>query len=215
VNTSKKLTDEWLLSYAAGALTEGHSIMVASHMAYHEDLQQSVADAEAIGGALIDELDPSEVPGDMLERLLERLDESLAREVQPINGKSHIAPQPLIDYLGCDLDKLKWRLMGPGIRHVRLWSGPNDERLWLLRARGGVATPEHGHNGDEWTLVLKGAYTAAETHFTVGDMETADQEVVHQPVMDKDEECICLVLTTGLIQFKSPIARMLQPIIGL
>lgn len=215
MNTSKTLTDEWLLSYAAGTLTEGHSIMVASHIAYHEDLQQSVADAEAIGGALMDELDPAEVPGDMLERLLERLDESPAREVQPINGDSHIAPQPLIDYLGCDLDNLKWRLMGPGMSNVRLWTGPNDERLWLLRARGGIAVPEHGHNGDEWTLVLKGAYKAAETDFTIGDMETADQEIVHQPVIREDEECICLVLTTGLIKFKSPIARMMQPLIGL
>jgi putative transcriptional regulator len=215
VNTSKKLTDEWLLSYAAGALTEGHAVMVASHIAYHEDLQQSVADAEAIGGALMDELDPAVVPGDMLERVLGRLDESPAREIRPLNGSSHIAPQPLIDYLGCDLDKLKWRLMGPGMSNVRLWKGSNDECLWLLRARGGVAVPEHGHNGDEWTLVLKGAYTAAEQHFVAGDMETADQEVIHQPVMDEDAECICLVLTNGLIRFKSPIARMLQPFIGL
>jgi len=215
VNTGKKLTDEWLLSYAAGALTEGHSVMVASHLAYHEDLQQSVEDAEAIGGALMDRLDPAAVPGDMLERVLEQLEETPVQAVQRSSGKSHIAPEPLVDYLGCDLDELKWRLMGPGMSNVRLWTGPNDERLWLLRARGGIVVPAHGHNGDEWTLVLKGAYTAAETHFAAGDIETADQDIVHQPEMDEDEECICLVLTTGLIRFKSPIARMLQPLIGL
>jgi len=215
VNTSKKLTDDWLLSYAAGALTEGHSVMVATHLAYHEDLQQTVVDAEAIGGALIDELDPAGIPADMLERVLGRIDTDPVQEVTTGNKVSSIAPRPLVDYLGCDVDKLKWRFMGPGMSNVRLWTGPNDERLWLLRARGGVATPEHGHNGDEWTLVLKGAYTAAEQHFSIGDMETADEEIVHQPVMDEDEECICLVLTTGLIRFKSPIARMLQPLIGL
>lgn len=215
MNTSKKLTDDWLLSYAAGALTEGHSVMVATHLAYHEDLQQTVADAEAIGGALIDELDPAGIPADMLERVLGRIDTDPVQEVTTGNKVSSIAPRSLVDYLGCDVDKLNWRFMGPGMSNVRLWTGPNDERLWLLRARGGVATPEHGHNGDEWTLVLKGAYTAAEQHFSIGDMETADEEIVHQPIMDEDEECICLVLTTGLIRFKSPIARMLQPLIGL
>ena len=215
MNTSKKLTDDWLLSYAAGALTEGHSVMVATHLAYHEDLQQTVADAEAIGGALIDELDPAGIPADMLERVLGRIDTDPVQEVTTGNKVSSIAPRSLVDYLGCDVDKLNWRFMGPGMSNVRLWTGPNDERLWLLRARGGVATPEHGHIGDEWTLVLKGAYTAAEQHFSIGDMETADEEIVHQPIMDEDEECICLVLTTGLIRFKSPIARMLQPLIGL
>lgn len=215
MSASKKLPEEWLLSYAAGSLTEGHSVMVASHLAYHDDLQQAVADAEAIGGALLDKLEPGDVGSDMFDRILARVAQDPVPEVPAINGRSAVAPQPLLDYLGCDLDKLKWRIMGPGMSNVRLWTGPNDERLWLLRARGGIATPEHGHNGDEWTLVLKGAYTAVEQHFAVGDLETADEAIVHQPVMDEKEECICLVLTTGLIRFKSPVARMLQPIIGL
>ena len=216
MNTNTKITDDWLLSYAAGALTEGHSVMVASHLAYHDDLRRKVADAEAIGGALIEDLEPASVPANMLERVLEQVDKNNGmRQKRAVGNGSGIAPRPLIDYLGCDVDKLKWRMMGPGMRNVRLWTGPNDERLWLLRARGGVETPEHGHNGDEWTLVLKGAYTAADQHFAVGDLETADQDIVHQPVMDEDEECICLVLTTGLIRFKSPIARMIQPFIGL
>jgi putative transcriptional regulator len=189
--------------------------MVASHLAYHEDLQQTVADAEAIGGALLDEVEPGSVSGDMLDRILERLDESPVPEVPAVNRGASVAPQPLRDYLGCDIDKLNWRLMGPGMHNVRLWAGSNEERLWLLRARGGVTIPEHGHNGDEWTLVLKGAYQVAEHHFMVGDLESADQEVIHQPAIDEDEECICLVMTTGLIRFKSPFAKMLQPLIGL
>jgi putative transcriptional regulator len=215
VNTDKKLTDEWMLSYAAGALTEGHALMVASHLAYHEDLQQSVADAEAIGGALLDTLEPADVRSDLLEQVLEGLDRAPAREIPVVNKSSGIAPQPLVDYLGCELDQLKWRIMGPGMRNVRLWNGPADERLWLLRARGGAAVPEHGHNGDEWTLVLQGAYTAVDKKFVVGDIETADDEVIHQPLIADGQECICLVLTHGPIRFKSPVAKMLQPLIGL
>ena len=56
MNTANKLQDEWLLSYAAGALNPGRSLMVASHLAYHDDLQKSVSDAEAIGGSLLESM---------------------------------------------------------------------------------------------------------------------------------------------------------------
>jgi len=98
---------------------------------------------------------------------------------------------------------------------ARLWNGPNDERLWLLRARGGVEVPEHGHNGDEWTLILKGSYLTSAGQFGVGDLDVSGVETVHQPIIDADEECICLVMTEGPIRLKSLMARMVQPIIGL
>ena len=57
MSTAHKLQDEWLLSYAAGALNPGRSLMVASHLAYHDDLQNTVADAEVIGGTLLNAMD--------------------------------------------------------------------------------------------------------------------------------------------------------------
>ena len=54
MNAAKKLQDEWLLSYAAGALDPARSVMVSSHIAYHDDLQEAVADAETLGGTLLD-----------------------------------------------------------------------------------------------------------------------------------------------------------------
>ena len=57
MSTAHKLQDEWLLSYAAGALNPGRSLMVASHLAYHDDLQETVADAETIGGILLNSME--------------------------------------------------------------------------------------------------------------------------------------------------------------
>ena len=105
--------------------------------------------------------------------------------------------------------------MAPGMRNARLWNGLNDERLWLLRARGGIAVPQHGHNGDEWTLVIKGGYSTSQGEFHVGDMEIAGEDVIHQPLIAEGEECICLVMTKGPIRLKSLMARMAQPFIGL
>ena len=210
-----KIQDEWLLSYAAGALDPGRALMVGSHLAYHDDLQDAVANAEAIGGSLLDSIATADVREGMLDDLMRRLDDSVVPEIKPVSANGGNYPQPLIEFLNCDLESLNWRFMGPGMRNARLWNGPNDERLWLLRARGGVAVPEHGHNGDEWTLILKGSYRTEQGQFGIGDMEVAGEDIIHQPLIDDGGECVCLVMTQGPIRLKSPMARMVQPFIGL
>jgi putative transcriptional regulator len=215
MTTSHKLQDEWLVSYAAGTLTHGRSLMVASHLAYHDDLQEIVSDAEAIGGALLDSIDAAPVSDTVLDQVLSRLDDRMSQPVSAAPKRSDVFPQPLAQYLNGNVESLNWRFMGPGMSNARLWNGPNDERLWLLRARGGVVVPEHGHSGDEWTLILKGSYQTSLGRFGVGDMDVAGEEIVHQPIIDDGEECICLVLTEGPIRLKSLIGRMIQPLVGL
>jgi putative transcriptional regulator len=215
VNTANKLQDEWLLSYAAGALNPGRSLMVAAHLAYHDDLQESVANAEAIGGSLLESMQGIDVPDRVLDELMQRLDNTAVPEVKPVSSVGTRFPEPLVDFIGKDIDALNWRFMGPGMHNARLWNGPNDERLWLLKARGGIVVPEHGHNGEEWTLVLKGSYRTELGQFGVGEIDVAGEEVEHQPIIDPDEECICLVMTEGPIRMKSLIGRMAQPFIGL
>jgi len=211
--TAHTIQDEWLLSYAAGTLSPGRHLMVASHAAYRDDVQEKVADAEAIGGALLESMGSTDVDQRVLERLLGQLDDT-PQEIRRPRG-TDVFPEPLAEYIDADVNALKWRFMGPGMHNVRLWNGANDERLWLLRARGGVAVPEHGHSGDEWTLVLKGAFNTSAGRFCVGDVDVADDTIEHQPLIERDEECICLVLTEGPIRLKSLAARMVQPFIGL
>ena len=67
MSAANRLQDEWLLSYAAGNLSHGRSLMVASHLAYHEDMKEIVANAEAIGGVLLDSIDTAAVSDSVLE----------------------------------------------------------------------------------------------------------------------------------------------------
>lgn len=215
MNVAHKIQDEWLVSHAAGALDVGRSLLVASHVAYHDDLKASLADAEAIGGALLESAGKAEVDAAVFDQVLKRLDDVAESARNADAARAGDIPEPLYEFLGCGLDKLSWRMMGPGMSSSRLWNGPNDERLWLLKARGGVQVPEHGHNGEEWTLILKGAYQTSLGHYGVGDIDVADESITHQPVIDDGQECICLVMTHGPIRFKSPLARLAQPFIGL
>jgi len=215
VNTANKRQDEWLLSYAAGALNPGRSLMVASHLAYHDDLQETVAAAEVIGGSLLESLRGEDVSDSVLDQLMARLDDAAAPAIRPESSAGNQLPQPLMEFIDCDINSLNWRFLGPGMQNARLWNGPNDERLGLLKARGGIVEPEHGHNGEEWTLVLKGSFHTELGQFGVGEIDVANEEITHQPIIDPDEECICLVMTEGPIRMQSLVGKLVQPFIGL
>ncbi|MBI1260796.1 MAG: hypothetical protein GC184_03645 [Rhizobiales bacterium] len=212
-----QLGDEWIMAYAAGTLSEGASLMVASHLSFLPDAVTKVAAAEAVGGALLDTLSPIGMDDDALARTLSRLDTAPAEqpEAHASAAPSHTLPQPLREWLGCDVDDLKWSFLGPGMKKVKLWRGENDERLWMLRAQPGVKIPRHGHNGTELTLVLKGSFTDPHGTYARGDIEETDTSDSHGLTIGTDEECICLALTNGPIRFESMAARLLQPFIGL
>lgn len=213
--TAHVMPDEWLLAYAAGTLNEGQSLLAACHLEFYPELMATVHSAEAIGGALLHDLPDAEISDQALDAVLQRLDapEPPAKASNPLPTDN--IPSPLAGYIGGGFDRLHWRFLGPGLRHALLWKGPDGDKAWLLRGTGGQMIPEHGHAGEEWTLVLKGAYSACDQRFEAGDLEMADPSTHHAPTLDPAQECICLAYTSGRIRPKSPVVRMMQPFIGL
>lgn len=217
------IPDEWVVAYASGHLSEAKSTIVATHAAYHPPLRARIADAEAIGGLLLEEGEKANVSEDMLEAIFAQIDnmntsEPLAKttspEVQPVPG-TQTWPKPLRDYVGDKADKLKWRYMGPGMRRMKLWTGEDGECLWLFKAKGGIQMPEHDHTGQEMTLVLEGSYHVGDAQFKPGDIEIAADDIEdHRVQIDEGQDCICLVVTESPVKLKSVIGRVLQPIIG-
>jgi putative transcriptional regulator len=214
------LPEEWLVSYAAGSLNEGQALMVASHAAFHPELQGKVRQAEDIGGAMLDDLKPATLDQTLLDSVMAMIDDGSADELSPDmpprRSTDGSVPSVLSHYLGKSLQDLQWRAMGPGMRQVQLWSGSKGEKLWLLKAKGGTNIPMHDHRGTEMTLVLTGSYSVDDQRFTPGLVELADADLDnHQPIIDEGEDCICLVVTEAPIRLHSLIARMAQPFIGL
>ena len=210
------IPDEWLLSYAAGALSEGHAMIVSAHAAYHAEVGQKIADAEAIGGALLEDQDTSALPDGFFDDLMAKLEDEEMPEVTETTALDKSIPASLAAYLGKPLDDMKWRFMGPGLKQCQLWTGEGGEKLWLLKAKAGASIPMHDHSGLELTLILKGSYHVGGTHYTPGLVEVAEAgSKDHQPVIDDAEDCICLVVTEAPIKIHNWIGRMVQPFIGL
>jgi len=218
MNKPVLITDEWVMSYAAGALSDSHALLVATHAWYHPEVQQRISDAEAIGGALIEARDEVVMSQGSFDAMMSRLNEPVAgSEVAEIaEVRDADMPAPLAQWLGKSWDELKWKKMGAGLSRVPLQVGPDGEKLWLLKAKAGVSIPIHDHNGLEMTLVMKGSYKVGSQHFGPGSLEVADHEISdHLPVIGEDEDCICLVVTEGNIVPHSFIGKMIRPFIGL
>jgi len=210
-------SDATLLTYASGSLGEGLSLVVASHLAFCAACRAAVAEGELLGGNLLDALAPEALGAASRERVLAMLGNAPAppppAAPRPIDPR---LPAPLGRYLNRDLSAIPWRMLGPGLRHFEVV--PHDlargANLRMLRIAPGRRLPRHTHSGTELTLVLAGSYTDELGQFARGDVAETDDEIVHEPVSDPGEDCICLIATEGPLKFESVIARLFQRFTG-
>lgn len=219
------LSDEVLMAYAAGSLPEALSLVVASHITLCPVCRAEVENFEALGGSLIEDIDPASLPESALVDILSQIDseevgggtglpwgESQMPAKRQIEDPS--VPRPLRDYLDRDLASLEWRQVIRGVEEAEISLQSGDCRTRLMRIQPGVAMPRHTHGGDEVTLVLEGGYSDADGHYGRGDVQTADPSIDHQPVADEGEPCICLVVSDGPLKLTGPVGRWLNPFIS-
>jgi putative transcriptional regulator len=204
-----------LLGYAAGSLGEALGTVVAAHLAWCPACRREVRTGEALGGALLDSIAETPLAGGALDRALARLDRAPAAAALRCEGASALDPAlplPLAHRLGRPLEAVKWRRLAPGVGAFELptLSGARGH-LHLLKVASGRAIPEHGHGGQELTLILQGSYSDTIGRFARGDVADLDPEIEHKPVADFGDDCICLVATEAPTRFKSRLSRLLQP----
>lgn len=212
------LDDATLMRYACGDLDEAFAVVVTSHLAMCATCRRAARLAEAVGGELVEACEPVSLTASAFERMMSRIED--ADEPSPRTEKARVAssdvPAPLQRHVGNSLDAIGWRRIAPGVRkHDIVLQGKSAGKLYLLRIGPGRAVPEHGHGGSEMTLVLSGAYRDELGRFAVGDIADLDEHVEHQPRVEPDALCICLVATEAPTRFKSVLSRLLQPLVGI
>jgi putative transcriptional regulator len=206
-----------VLAYAAGTLDEAFNIVVASHLAMCPECRTAVRAAEAVGGELIGTLPEAAVSGTCRDRTLAMLDRATLHRFPAAPPVRSDIPAPLAKLLPvASLADLPWKRKAPGVAmfDVKLPSHAKAQ-LKLLRIGPGRAMPEHGHGGEEITLILSGAYHDHMGRFGRGDVADLDEEIEHKPVAEDAGDCICLVAIERPTRFKSVAARLMQPFVGI
>lgn len=208
-------SDALLLSYAAGTTAEAEALAMSTHLTFCPECRARLAAAEAVGGALLDQMDSAPLPASALQSVLARLDEPVAAAERPQPPQAMDGlPQALAGYAAEALAQSGWRMLAPGIKQLALATS-GDAKARLLKLKPGTVLPEHGHRGTELTILLAGSYTDALGQFRRGDMAELDETVVHQPVVDDGPDCVVLVVTEAPLKFRSWMARLAQPLIGI
>jgi putative transcriptional regulator len=199
-----------LMSFAAGTLPAALAAAVAGHLSLCPVCRREARLLDAIGAATLREL-----PGAPLERSppdsreLPAPDTGPEVSTGPADGE---VPFPLWKIIGPRLDDRTWRFQAPGIyQHLIRFPNPSDGILRLIKALPGAAIPEHGHQGTELTLVLRGAYRDRLGAFHRGDMADLDDAVDHTPIADPGAGCICLVASEAPPVFRGLLPRLLRP----
>ena len=203
------LSDALLFGYAAGTLPEAFSLIAATHVTLCDDCRARLAAFEALGGAVVEDTNAAALSDGALDRAMSRLSSPERRTVS--QRRAGMLPAPLQSYIGGDLDAVRWKTLGMGVRQAILPTSKGATAR-LLHIPAGRAVPDHGHRGTELTLVLSGAFHDTVDRFGPGDLEIATSDLVHTPIAEHGADCICLAATDAPLRFNSLIPRLLQPI---
>ena len=217
--------DATLLSYAAGSLSPGAQMLLQCHLACCEHCRQRVAEAESIGGELLEYLPQSHMRSsvDDLFARMERFDSLQLDALTHADAKPEPLPrpdwlpdwaEPVAQWLEKDQN---WHRLAPGISQIRFdqpeFAG--DKAVRLLKISPGTCMPSHGHSGSELTLILSGSYCDETGRLCAGDVADLDPDIKHQPIADRDQDCICLIVTDAPLKFDGWIPKLMQPFFGL
>ena len=205
------------MAHAAGTLDEALSFVVAAHLAMCGHCRAAVHRAEMLGGEILNTLEGSPVSDGCRSKTLGMIGTATLHRFPQKPRKGSSLPRPLRSLLADkELQDVAWKKKAPGLALYDLpVSKSSRGKLFLMKIGAGRAMPEHGHGGEELTLILSGAYNDSLGRFGVGDIADLDEEFEHQPVVEQGSECICLVATVKPARFKSWPARLLQPFIGI
>jgi putative transcriptional regulator len=210
------LDEATILAYAAGTLDEAIAVVVAAHAAWCPECRNAIRNAEALGGEFLTTLETDTVSSGCRGRTMASLEGAALYRLPQKRTRPTELPGPLARILGGDLADIRWRRVAPGIAKADAKLSPGARgKLHFLKIAPGKAVPEHGHGGEEITLILKGSYRDCFGRFGKGDVADLDEEVEHKPVVEGEEECICVVATVAPTRFKSVFARLMQPIAGI
>jgi putative transcriptional regulator len=206
--------DQFLLQdYAAGSLPGAVALPVAVHLEYCPHCRAESRQLQQLGSQLFDELDPVPVSAGALESLLAQIDGA----AQPQQGAVplHTAaadglPRVMHKLVPGGLDALDWSRIG-SLRSTRLVFGDRKREVALQHISAGGRVLEHGHRGNEITVVLDGSFSDQDGCYRKGDFLLRGPDDVHRPVAAEDGDCLCLAVLDAPVRFSGLLSRLANP----
>jgi putative transcriptional regulator len=208
---------EILMSYAAGTSSMPVGLIVASHITICGKCRKDVQLFEDIGGKVLEESSSIITKPETLDIILSKLDDidievRISSDIK-INSIFKNIPVVLHKMLpkGKTLTE-KWKKGIGGIKYfdIELSDSNKNSHARMFSIPPGKALPNHGHEAQEFTLVLEGGFSDKNGDYNAGDIAIEDEFNVHSPVADSTEGCICLAVYEGNLKFKGVLGPILN-----
>lgn len=205
-------SDATLFEYGGGSLSEPLALVVVTHVSMCAECRDRLAEIEAIGGVMLEDLEPEALAPAAFAQTLARLDEAASAPSHGIPRQASDGPfdgSPLAPYLG-GVGDLPWKRLSRGIETVDVVRRRDRQtRATLFKVARGTALPLHGHRGREMTVVLEGKLYDEGGAFVAGDFIEHDADIIHRPSIPADEDCLCLIAVEGRLKFKGVFGRLI------
>jgi putative transcriptional regulator len=206
------VTEDLLWDYHRGALPAGLRLTVATHLEMCPHCRGDAAVFDAVGGALLEDIEGVELSDSALDLALariERPDESVKRVAKP--QREFLAGFELPDTVSnAHIANRYWAAPGVWMAPIHVDDAPRGSKTFLMHVKAGMTMPEHTHRGPEVTLVLKGRFSDVYGEYSRGDIALCADEHSHSPAI-LDEDCLCLVWQEAAIIPKTWLGKLLQP----
>ncbi len=179
-----------LARLASGLLDPALALVVQAHVDRCPSCEADIEVLTATGGVLLEDLPPTPLG-----------DEALARALALIDTPE-IAQPPL--------PPMRRHKIAGGIWYRPLYQGNDGVRAYELNVPKGRQMPQHRHSGQEWLCVLQGSFVDSTGRYGEGDFVECGEELEHGPKADADQDCLCLVASTGPMRMRRLIPRAFQ-----
>jgi len=210
--------EELLLALAAGRATAGQAIVLGTHLEHCVHCRERLHTMQAVGGALLEGVEPVAMGSDAMQRTLQRIDTAPALAEPPrTHAKKPALPNGMPWPASMRATRVcGWRWMGPDMRYARV-EVPHETTgsVFVLRIGEGRSLPVHTHGGIELTQVLCGSFDDGRALFAPGDFDLADESIHHQPIVRPGETCVCLAYVGAPLKFDGRIASFMGGLIGI
>ena len=206
--------DELMAAYSAGSLPLSQALCISTHIEHCSDCARKLQRLNRVGSELMHRLPPAPPSEDLKNRLFERLDSLSEDDSEAVTSQpASSIPRCLRQFIPGDYAALPWRRVSGDIHSVELCRDFNGARVELLKIKPGGSAYTHTHLGDEYTVILEGAFSDESGLYAEGDFLLRDHKDRHTPVATRDRECICLAVTEGPVQFTGFFSRLLNPML--
>lgn len=201
-----------LTAAAAGALTPAVSRILNAHAVLCPRCHGLMHNVEAVAGAALDDEASADLAPDALDRTLARLGPQDARARLPDSFAE--LPDEVNEIVAPGLGG-SWYSGGVGLKilDLKLPAAAVGETFQLFRIEPGSGPPKHTHGGQEFTLVLTGAFKDETGLYRSGDIAIGDTTLTHRPIAEPGEVCYALAVTTAPLRFTGPLG-VLQRILN-